>query len=432
MAFIEAVGAREILDSRGNPTVEVEVLLDDGTVARAAVPSGASTGAFEAYELRDGDSDRYLGKGVQKAVDAVSTSSARRIEDLDASDQRLVDAALIEADGTDEQGPPRRQRHPRREPRRREGRRRLGRPAAVPLPRRPERARPARADDEHHQRRRARRQRHRLPGVHARCRSARRPSPRRLRWGVETYHALKSLLKAKGLSTGLGDEGGFAPDLEQQPRGARLHRRGDRQGRLHARHRHRARPRRRGDRVLRERRLPLEGKDRTRGRDDRVLRRARRRVPARLDRGRAGRGRLGRLGELTDRRSARSCSSSATTCSSPTRSASPTASHATSANSILVKVNQIGTLTETLDAVTLAQRAGYTAVLSHRSGETEDTTIADLAVATELRPDQDAARPPGASASPSTISFCASRKSSVRPRCTRAARRSPDSRPEAA
>ena len=101
MAFIEAVGAREILDSRGNPTVEVEVLLDDGSLARAAVPSGASTGAFEAYELRDGDSDRYLGKGVQKAVDAVLDELGPAIEDLDAADQRLVDAALIEADGTE-------------------------------------------------------------------------------------------------------------------------------------------------------------------------------------------------------------------------------------------------------------------------------------------------------------------------------------------
>ena len=101
MAEIEAVGAREILDSRGNPTVEVEVLLDDGTVSRAAVPSGASTGAFEAYELRDGDKGRYLGKGVQKAVDAVLDVLGPAIEGFEASDQRLIDATLIELDGTD-------------------------------------------------------------------------------------------------------------------------------------------------------------------------------------------------------------------------------------------------------------------------------------------------------------------------------------------
>ena len=101
MAQIEAVGAREILDSRGNPTVEVEILLEDGTVSRAAVPSGASTGAFEAYELRDGDKERYLGKGVLKAVDAVLDELGPAIEGFEAADQRLVDAAMIELDGTD-------------------------------------------------------------------------------------------------------------------------------------------------------------------------------------------------------------------------------------------------------------------------------------------------------------------------------------------
>ena len=101
MALIEAVGAREILDSRGNPTVEVEVLLDDGIVQRAAVPSGASTGAFEAYELRDGDKARYLGKGVLKAVEAVNGKIAERLKGLDARDQRALDNAMLELDGTD-------------------------------------------------------------------------------------------------------------------------------------------------------------------------------------------------------------------------------------------------------------------------------------------------------------------------------------------
>ncbi|MET0353997.1 MAG: phosphopyruvate hydratase, partial [Plantibacter flavus] len=101
MALIEAVGAREILDSRGNPTVEVEVLLEDGTVSRAAVPSGASTGAFEAYELRDGDAARYLGKGVEKAVDAVLDEIGPALEGIEADDQRLVDHTMIELDGTE-------------------------------------------------------------------------------------------------------------------------------------------------------------------------------------------------------------------------------------------------------------------------------------------------------------------------------------------
>ncbi len=101
MAVIDAVGAREVLDSRGNPTVEVEVLLDDGVVSRALVPSGASTGAFEAYELRDGDANRYGGKGVLKAVDAVLDEIGPALEGFDATDQRLVDAALIELDGTE-------------------------------------------------------------------------------------------------------------------------------------------------------------------------------------------------------------------------------------------------------------------------------------------------------------------------------------------
>ena len=258
VALIEAVGAREILDSRGNPTVEVEVLLDDGIVARAAVPSGASTGAFEAYELRDGDSDRYLGKGVQKAVDAVLDEIGPAIEGLDAADQRLVDAALIELDGT-------------------ENKSRLGANAILGVSLAVAKAAADSADLPLF-RYLGGPNAHVLPvpmmniingGSHADndvdiqefmilpigaatfCEG--------LRWGVETYHALKSLLKSKGLATGLGDEGGFAPDLSRQPRGARPHRRGDRQGRLHARQRHRARPRRRRDRVLRGRRLPLRG-----------------------------------------------------------------------------------------------------------------------------------------------------------------------------
>ncbi len=168
VASIEAVGAREILDSRGNPTIEVEVALDDGTIGRAAVPSGASTGAFEAVELRDGGK-RYGGKGVGKAVDAV----------LDAIGPELVGLRGVRAAARRrpaardrrhaQQGPARRQRHPRRLARRGPGRRRLGRPAAVPLRRRPQRPPAPGADDEHPQRRRARGHRRRRAGVHDRA-----------------------------------------------------------------------------------------------------------------------------------------------------------------------------------------------------------------------------------------------------------------------
>ena len=135
---IEAVGAREILDSRGNPTIEVEVALDDGTLARAAVPSGASTGAYEAVELRDGG-DRYAGKGVQQAVAYVLDTIGPELIGTEASEQRIIDQALIDLDGTPDKRRLRRQRDPRGEPRGRPRRRRVARPAAVPLPRRPQR-----------------------------------------------------------------------------------------------------------------------------------------------------------------------------------------------------------------------------------------------------------------------------------------------------
>ena len=178
MAAIEAVGAREILDSRGNPTVEVEVLLDDGSFARAAVPSGASTGAFEAVELRDGG-DRYLGKGVQNAVEAVIKTLGPAVEGLDAADQRLIDQTMIELDATPNKA-------------------KVGAnailgvslavaraaadsagPAALPVRRRPQRPPAARADDEHPQRRRPRGHQRRRPGVHDRADRRRRPSAMR-------------------------------------------------------------------------------------------------------------------------------------------------------------------------------------------------------------------------------------------------------------
>ena len=212
MASIDAVGAREILDSRGNPTVEVEVALDDGTIARAAVPSGASTGAFEAVELRDGDKERYGGKGVEKAVLAVLDEIGPALVGFEASEQRLVDQALIDLDGTPTKS-------------------RLGANAILGVS-----LAVARAAAESAQlplfRYVGGPNAHLLPvpmmnivngGAHADTAvdiqefmiapigaSTFREA---LQWGAEVYHSLKSVLKQRGLSTGLGDEGGFAPDL---------------------------------------------------------------------------------------------------------------------------------------------------------------------------------------------------------------------------
>ena len=150
MAVIEGIGAREILDSRGNPTVEVEVVLEDGTAARASVPSGASTGAFEAVERRDGDKDRYLGKGVQDAVDAVVEQIAPELIGEEADDQRYIDQAMIDLDGTPNKG--KLGANAIRLPRRRQGRCEVRGPAPVQVPGRPQRSRPARSHDEHPQR----------------------------------------------------------------------------------------------------------------------------------------------------------------------------------------------------------------------------------------------------------------------------------------
>src|ERR1700761_7678324 len=211
MASIEAVGAREILDSRGNPTVEVEVALDDGSLARAAVPSGASTGAFEAVELRDGG-DRYLGKGVTKAVDAVLDTIGPELVGFDASEQRLIDAALIALDGTADKG-------------------NLGANALLGVSLAVARAASQSAELPLF-RYVGGPNAHVLPvpmmnilngGAHADTNvdiqefmiaPIGAPTFRdALRQGAEVYHALKAVLKKKGLATGVGDEGGLAPDL---------------------------------------------------------------------------------------------------------------------------------------------------------------------------------------------------------------------------
>ncbi|CRK49531.1 enolase [Rhodococcus sp. RD6.2] len=379
MAIIEQVGAREILDSRGNPTVEVEVLLDDGTFARAAVPSGASTGEHEAVELRDGD-ERYLGKGVQKAVEAVLGDIAPAIIGLDASEQRTVDQALLDEDGTPDKS-------------------RLGANALLGASLAVAKA-AAESSGLDLFRYVGGPNAHILPvpmmniingGAHAdsgvdvqEFMIAPIGAPtfkESLRWGAEVYHSLKSVLKAKGLSTGLGDEGGFAPDLA-------------------------------GTKVALD--LILEAIEKVGlkpGQD----------VALALDVAAtefytAGTG----YAFERETRSAEQMSAFYAELvgayplvsiedpldendwdgwvalteaigdkvqlvgddlfvTNPERLEDGIVKGA--ANALLVKVNQIGTLTETLDAVDLAHRNGYKTMMSHRSGETEDTTIADLAVA---------------------------------------------------
>ncbi|MFB9310700.1 enolase [Agromyces hippuratus] len=381
MAIIEAVGAREILDSRGNPTVEVEVLLDDGSLARAAVPSGASTGAFEAYELRDGDKDRYLGKGVQKAVDAVLDDLGPAIEDLDAADQRLVDAALIEADGTDNKS-------------------RLGANAILGVSLAVAKAAADSADLPLF-RYLGGPNAHVLPvpmmniingGAHAdtgvdiqefMVLPIGAPSySEGLRWGVETYHALKSLLKAKGLSTGLGDEGGFAPDFAHNRAALdfiseAIEKAGFKLGTDLALGLDVA-----ASEFYENGVYTFEGKERTSAELSAYYAELAAAYPLVSIEDPLDESDWDGWAQLTAELGSKvQLVGDDLFVTNPKRLAEGIAKH--TGNSILVKVNQIGTLTETLDAVTLAQRSGYTAVMSHRSGETEDTTIADLAVATD-------------------------------------------------
>ena len=381
MAQIEAVGAREILDSRGNPTVEVEILLEDGTVSRAAVPSGASTGAFEAYELRDGDKDRYQGKGVLKAIDAVLDEIGPAIEGFEAADQRLVDAAMIELDGTD-------------------NKKRLGANAILGVSLAVAKAAADSADLPLF-RYIGGPNAHTLPvplmniingGSHADndvdiqefmiVPLGAETFSEALRWGVETYHSLKALLHSKGLSTGLGDEGGFAPNLPSNRAALDLI--------VEAITNAGYTP---GTDIA----LALDCAASEFYKDGSYHFEGKQLSAEEL---------VAYYGELVDAYPLVSIEDPLEEddwdgyvhltaelgskiqivgddlfVTNPERLAKGLKLGA--ANSILVKVNQIGTLTETLDAVALAQRAGYTAILSHRSGETEDTTIADLAVATD-------------------------------------------------
>ncbi len=381
MATIEAVGAREILDSRGNPTVEVEVALDDSTIARAAVPSGASTGAFEAVELRDGDADRYGGKGVEKAVTAVLDEIGPELLGFDASEQRLVDQALLDLDGT-----------PNKE--------RLGANAILGVSLAVAKA-AADCAELPLFRYVGGPNAHLLPvpmlnilngGAHADSNVdiqefmvapiGAATFREALRWGAEVYHALKSVLKEKGYATGLGDEGGFAPNLPSNRDaldliGVAVDKAGFALGSDIALALDVAATEFHG-----EDGYSFEGKSRSA--DDMA----------------AYYGELVSaypLVSIEDPLSEDDWSGwTALTASlgdeiqivgddlfvtNPERLRRGISESA--ANALLVKVNQIGTLTETLDAVALAHRSGYRCMMSHRSGETEDTTIADLAVATD-------------------------------------------------
>ncbi len=381
MALIEAVGAREILDSRGNPTVEVEVLLEDGVVSRAAVPSGASTGAFEAYELRDGDKGRYLGKGVLKAVESVLDVLGPAVEGFDAADQRLIDAEMIGLDGT-------------------ENKSKLGANAILGVSLAVAKAAADSADLPLF-RYLGGPNAHTLPvplmniingGAHADTALdiqefmvlpiGAESFAEGLRWGAEVYHALKSTLQKNGQSTGLGDEGGFAPDLP----GARaaldfiveaISLAGFKPGKDFALGLDVAATEFFADGVYSFEKQKLSVEQLTEFWvglvNDYPL--ATIEDPLAEDDWEGYQHLTEQLGSKVQ------LVGDDLFVTNPVRLQKGIDLNV--GNSILVKVNQIGTLTETLDAVAMAQRAGYTAIISHRSGETEDTTIADLAVATD-------------------------------------------------
>ncbi|GGL87227.1 enolase [Nakamurella endophytica] len=380
VAAIELIGAREILDSRGNPTVEVEVALEDGSLARAAVPSGASTGEHEAVELRDGDAARYLGKGVQKAVEAVLDVIGPELIGVDAIEQRVVDQKLIDLDGTPDKS-------------------RIGANAILGVSLAVAKAAAESAELELF-RYLGGPNAHVLPvpmmnilngGAHAdtavdvqefMIAPIGAPTFREaLRWGAEVYHSLKSVLKKKGYATGLGDEGGFAPSLESnraaldliaEAVGAAGYTLGT-------------------DIALAmdvaatefyaDGAYTFEGAQKS---ADELIAYYSELVsaypivsiedPLSEDDWDGWISLTGQLGGKVQ------VVGDDLFVTNPDRLEEGIARGA--ANALLVKVNQIGTLSETLDAVTLAHSSGYRCMMSHRSGETEDTTIADLAVAT--------------------------------------------------
>ncbi|MGQ4598227.1 phosphopyruvate hydratase [Nocardia sp. R6R-6] len=379
MAIIEQVGAREILDSRGNPTVEVEIALDDGTLTRAAVPSGASTGEHEAVELRDGG-ERYGGKGVRKAVEGVLDEIAPAVIGLDAVEQRTVDQVLLDLDGTQDKS-------------------RLGANALLGVSLAVARA-AAESSGLELFRYLGGPNAHVLPvpmmnilngGAHAdtgvdvqEFMVAPIGAPtfkESLRWGAEVYHALKSVLKSKGLATGLGDEGGFAPDVAGTKVALDLI--SEAIGKT-------------GLKLGSDVALALdvaatefytsgsgyqfEGVARTAEEMAQFYAELLAGYPLVSIEDPLSEDDWDGWVTLTDQVGDKiQLVGDDLFVTNPERLEEGIAKGA--ANALLVKVNQIGTLTETLDAVELAHRNGYRTMMSHRSGETEDTTIADLAVA---------------------------------------------------
>ena len=380
MASIEAIGAREILDSRGNPTVEVEVVLEDGTFERAAVPSGASTGAFEAVERRDGDKGRYQGKGVQDAVDAVNEIIAPELIDEDASDQRRIDEIMIELDGTPNKG-------------------KLGANAILGVSLAVAKAAAESAGLPLY-RYLGGPNAHILPvpmmnilngGSHADTNvdiqefmiaPLGAPTFRdALRWGAEVYHTLKAVIKERGLSTGLGDEGGFAPNLSSNAAALDLiieaiEKAGFKPGTDVALALDVA-----SSEFFKDGLYQFEGEGRS---TDYMVTYYEKLIrdyplvsiedPLSEDEWDAWTALTAEIGDRVQ------LVGDDLFVTNPERLRKGIELHA--ANALLVKVNQIGSLTETLDAVEEAHRNGYRSMTSHRSGETEDTTIADLAVAT--------------------------------------------------
>ena len=379
MASIEAVGAREILDSRGNPTVEVEVALDDGTISRAGVPSGASTGKFEAVELRDGGS-RYGGKGVQKAVDAVNEAIRPDIIGLDADEQRYIDQTLVRLDGTPNKG-------------------QYGANAILGVSLAVARAAADSAGLPLFQYVGGANA-HVLPvpmlnilngGAHADtdvdiqefmiAPIGASSFAEALRQGAEVYHALKSVLKSDGFATGLGDEGGFAPNLGSNREALDLIAKAVETTGLTL-----------GTDIalaldvaasefFSDGGYRFEGATKTAAEMTAYYTELVSSYPIvsiedpLAEDDWAGWSAL--MGRIGDKVQVVGDDLFVTNSERLQRGIDEGAG-----NALLVKVNQIGTLTETLDAVDLAHRSGYRCMMSHRSGETEDTTIADLAVAT--------------------------------------------------
>jgi enolase len=379
LSSIEAIHARQILDSRGNPTLEVEVALDDGILGRAAVPSGASTGAFEAVELRDGGTE-YGGKSVAKAVQGVIDEIQPELLGYDADDQRLVDQALIDLDRTPDKsrlganaivGVSLAVARAAAESARLPLFRYLGGPNAhvLPVPQMNILNGGAHADNNVDVQ-----EFMILPigaGTFAEA----------LRWGAETYHSLKSVLKQHGLSTGVGDEGGFAPDLEHNQAALNLiveaiGKAGFTPGEDVALGLDAAASEFHADGAYN-----FEGGRKTAAEMTGIYAAWLDDYPIVSIEDPLGEEDWAGWHELTARLGDRvQIVGDDIFVTNPERLRRGIAER--SANSLLVKVNQIGTVTETLNAVALAQRSQFSCVLSHRSGETEDTTIADLAVAT--------------------------------------------------